>query len=390
MSAFDSAGRIEVADSGRGRIERRIFLATCAAGVVLERQASWYAAAQAPGPTVTVDGRTIGVDAVEFVAGMTPSMQFDMTKALAAQPAFQFQNGNAQQPAQAGGVAGGVGGGVGGAGGGGGRGVAIQGGVGFSGPLAKYGLALSVVAGNAKAGGKAIEQLVEIAPEVKAIDDNGDTLEPPPLGPLSLHFPDFEQRHVGKQYLYLRADKRPRMSLKTLDGELVITPGRNVVVEFAAPIAGKTTKKAFQETFTLDSLQAGPDGIRVTASFPAPKNQAPPPANMQQFMQMSMRPNDKNSYFVEVVDSDGAVYFPSGGGSGGGAQMTNFSFGVMPAGPGKPARQRQAAVLPISRSFDFAPLPPGRSLKAVRLRWIERTGPPRRVPFQLRDIPLPG
>ena len=385
MSACDSAGRIELADRVRHRVERRVFLTACLAGVVLERQASWCAAVQAPGPTVVVDGRTIGVDAVEFVAGMTPSLQFDMTKALAGQPAFQFQNGNVQQRAQAGG-----GGGVGGTGGVGGRGVAIQGGVGFSGPLAKYGLALSVVAGNVKAGGNAIEQFVEIAPQVKAVDDNGDTLEPAPLGPMSLHFPDFEQRHVGKQYLYLRADKRPRMSLKTLDGELVITPGKNVAVEFAAPIAGKATKKAFQETFTLDSLQAGADGIRVTASFPAPKNQAPPPANMQQFMQMSMLPNDKNSYLVEIVDEQGAVYFPSGGGSGGGAGMTNFSFGVMPAGPGKPARQRQAAAVPTSRSFDFAPLPPGRSLKAVRLRWIERTGAPRRVPFQLRDIPLPG
>jgi hypothetical protein len=52
--------------------------------------------------------------------------------------------------------------------------------------------------------------------------------------------------------------------------------------------------------------------------------------------------------------------------------------------------QRQNNTAPTIRNFEFAALPQGRSIKAVRMRWIERTGAARRVPFQLRDVPLPG
>ena len=387
------------------RRERRLFLAACmAGGFAIVDNPRPCLAAQAQTPTTTVDGRKISVEAVESMQSLKPQLQFDMAKAM-ANPTMQFQGGFNRQ--FGGGAAGGAGGGnAGGQGDGGGRfggggagGVIGGGGRGFSGPLASYGIALSVAGEN---NAKAADVHVEIASEVKAVDDNGEMLESPAMAPLQLHFPDFEQRNGGKHFVYLRASKQPRMMLKTLDGELVITPGRNVIVEFTAPIAGKVAKKAFQESFTIDSLQAGPDGIRVSATFPAPKNQAPPPANIQQFMQMSMMPNDKNSYFVELVDDNGDVYYPNSGGSGGGAQMTEFSFKGGPGNnvpgnnfpgnnvPGNKGKQRQAATVPTSRAFDFQPLPQGRSLKAVRMRWIERTGAPRRVPFQLRDIPLPG
>jgi hypothetical protein len=377
------------------RRERRMFLAAAAAGCFAYAQngGSCVAAqAQAQTPTVVVDGRKLSVEAVESVNDMKPSMQFDMAKAM-ANPGVQFQNGFNQQ--FRGGVGGAGGGGVGGGGVGGnvgnGRGGGFGGGFGggVSGPLASYGIAISVALDgkNGKAFGKAPEVVVEIAPEAKAVDDNDEMLESPPLGALQLHYPEFEQRNGNKQYVYLRASKQPRTRLKTLDGELVITPGRSVVVEFPAPIAGKVTKKAFQESFTIDSIQAGPDGVRVAAAFPAPKNQGPPPANIQQFMQMSMMPNDKNSYFVEIVDDQGDIYTPSSGGTGGGAQMGVFNFGDP---QGKKGMQRKNDTAPTIRSFDFAALPQGRSIKAVRMRWIERTGAARRVPFQLRDIPLPG
>lgn len=383
------------------RGERRAFLAAAAAGCfAFARNGGWCVAAQAQAqtPTVVVDGRKLSVEAVDSVKGMKPSMQFDMAKAM-ANPGMQFQNGFNQQFRGGGGGNGGGAGAFGGGGGGGGGGNGGNGrggggggggvGGGFSGPLASYGIAISIAPDgkNAKAFGKVPEVVVEIAPEAKAVDDNDELLESPPLGALQLHFPEFEQRNGNKQYVYLRASKQPRTRLKTLDGELVITPGRSVVVEFPAPIAGKVTKKAYQESFTIDSLQAGPDGIRVAASFPAPKNQGPPPANIQQFMQMSMMPNDKNSYFVEIVDDQGDVYSPNSGGMGGSAQMGIFNFGDP---QGKKGVQRKNDTAPTIRSFDFAALPQGRSIKAVRLRWIERTGAARRVPFQLRDVPLPG
>lgn len=360
------------------RLKRREFLIAIANGMMATsvfgpRLAQAQALPQTP--TTVVDGRKISVEAVESVRGMTPSIQFDMSKAM-ANPAMQFQNGKMiQQPG----------------GGGGGVAKASGGGIGLSGSLASYGIALSVAApgNNARAVGKAADVILEIAPEVKAVDDNGEALESPPIPFAAIHFVEFERRNPGKQFVYLRASKEVRTSLKTLDGELVVTPGRNVVVEFPAPINGKVTKKAFEESFAVESLQAGPDSIRVVALFPAPKNQAIP-MNMQQFMQMSMVPNEKNSCLVEIVDDQGDVHYPSSGGSSGGTQMSTFSFGGTTGQPGKPVRQRQAAPVPTSRAFDFQPLPAGRSVKAVRLRWIERTGASRRVPFQLRDIPVSG
>jgi hypothetical protein len=65
------------------------------------------------------------------------------------------------------------------------------------------------------------------------------------------------------------------------------------VVEFAAPIAGKVTKKAFQESFTIDSLQAGPEWNPKSRRPFRAEEPGPPPANIQQFMQMSMKPNDQ-------------------------------------------------------------------------------------------------
>jgi hypothetical protein len=236
------------------------------------------------------------------------------------------------------------------------------------------GIALKVEPVKSKA-----DTIIKIASAAKAVDDQRRTIETKDLGPVVNHFAQFENQYPGAQFLYLHQDGGTPEKLLSLEGELLIVPGRRLSVTFDGSNAPQI-KTADKEQFRLEMIQSkGTLGIEMVIGFPALKNVDKARSPQERFQVMVA---NRGSYSAMIEDSEGEMHRPSATTSAGGNVTTSFSSsrssakGSAKGGGGS------------SQMFSFAPLPKGRTIKAIHARLEERTGEATHVPFKLENIPL--
>ena len=99
---------------------------------------------------------------------------------------------------------------------------------------------------------------------MKAVDDKGNPV--PWMGPGALNFfdPAFEKGLEGEMVAYFQEENATEYL--TISGDLKVTPGRRIVVEF--PNGRPSTKKSGEHSFALKDLQSNDRGIHVTLALP--------------------------------------------------------------------------------------------------------------------------
>jgi hypothetical protein len=304
------------------------------------------------------------------VSGMHMTTEFDLSR-LQMKSEFQRFGDDRFSGGGAGGAGGGIGGGTGGAGGGVGGGAGGAGGGGGSFTKPNLGIALNVETIKPDS-----THFVKLGSKVKAVDDQGNEIESKNLGPAILHFADIENQFPGAQFLYVFQKSRDATKLVRLKGELLVTPGRKLIVTFDG--TKKQTKGEKKDAIKLESVASEDEGIKVTINFPQTKNTKDARTAQERFQAMMA---NRGAYSATLEDSTGAIYQSQSGTSGGG-NATSFTFN------GSNVQGSMKSSDGSIQTFGYPPLPEGRTIKAIHATMEDRTGEARSIPFTLENIPL--
>lgn len=277
-----------------------------------------------------------------------------------------FNNGN------------GIGGATGGFGsataGGGGGGFTGGGGAGFGRTFIKptYGIALKITE---EGGKRKKDQYAQLGTAVKIVELDGTEAEAKDSGPITTSWPKFDKQFPGTLGLYVPRRKGIELPIKEIHGELKITTGRRLEAVFAG--ARRQKKKVEGEEFVLKSMDESPEGLTVVVSFP-PTSAMKKANNFFDRMQLMMR--SMNCYELEIEDTEGNVYIPSGAsaaGSGGGSTQS-FSFNGNTQRRSSQSSEPELSTL----AFKFTPIQ-SYSIKTITARVIEADDEPKTVPFTI-------
>ncbi len=273
----------------------------------------------------------------------------------------------------------GTGGAVGGFGtttaGGGGGGFTGTGGATYSGGgiPANLGIALKIEADKAKAKGK--REFVELSPKIKLTNNDGSTNESEDTRPLRITYPQFEKRFPGCYAAYVYRP-RGKESVKTIEGELLVTPGRKLSAVFTDSKPQK--KKVDGEIFQLQKLESSQQGTLVQMTFPETRSMKKANNMFEKFQALTQ---SAGNFDVMLVDYDGNVYLPNGkSGSGGGSgSVQGFSFN----GTTQTRTNQSQEPSMTTMNFQFKPLPQGTEITKIIAVMTEKEGETKAIPFTM-------
>lgn len=211
--------------------------------------------------------------------------------------------------------------------------------------------------------------------KLQAVDDQGKPVLWMAPGAFNFYDPAFERDLDGQLIAYFQEENATEFL--TISGELKVTPGRRIEVEF--PNGKPSTKKSGEHSFVLKDLQSNDRGIHVTLSLPQlSKKRGNQFGNPQAMMKAVL--DQHGAFEVLIQDSEGELHSPSASGSAGGGGSASGSGG---------GTFTQDAQSNSTTSFTFGGLPYGREIKSVLVRATERTGKPQSYPFKLEKVLVP-
>jgi serine/threonine protein kinase len=222
-------------------------------------------------------------------------------------------------------------------------------------------------------------QIVEIGQNLVATGENGEKLEHQADNPITMRSLEFEASIPGAFPVYLEESQQVS-KLATLKGELLVTPGRLLIAEFNG--TQKQTKVVDGETFSIESITQGQNGIQVTVSLPQTTRQKRARTFDEQFRVLT---GSMGEFDVTIEDDEGNLYPSVGAGSGGGSSSGGGSaIGAVPQGNAKGNQVSHS-----SQSFGFHSLPQDRTIKKICIKMTDRIGDPKSYPFSMKDVPVP-
>ncbi len=189
---------------------------------------------------------------------------------------------------------------------------------------------------------------------------------------------EFENTVPGSSVVYLEELQQVE-KIASLKGELMVTPGRILVAEFTG--TAPDSQRVDGETFTLNSVTEGNGGIQVSVGLPQTTRQKRARTFEEQFKVLT---DSMGAFDVTLEDDNGDVYSANSGGSSGGSSSSSSSGGGNGSNNGNVNQSSSS-----SQSFSFPSLPPGRSIKKIRVKMTDRTGEPRSYPFEMKNVPIP-
>ena len=230
---------------------------------------------------------------------------------------------------------------------------------------------------------------------MKAVDDQGNPVQW--MGPGSFNFYDsaFEKGRSGEMIVYFQEENDTEYL--TISGELKVTPGRRIEVEFTN--AEPATKKSGGHTFVLKDVQVNDRGIHVSLALPQIiKKRGNQFGNAEAMMKSILEQQD--AFEILIQDSEGVFHYPSSSGSAGGSGNAGGSAGGFASGfsGGSAGESKgesggrtfaQEAQSNSTQSYTFGGLPDGREIRSVIVRATEKTGKPQTHPFKLQKVPVP-
>ncbi len=274
----------------------------------------------------------------------------------------------------------GTGGAVGGFGtttaGGGGGGFTGTGGATYAGGgvPANLGIALKIEADKEKAKGK--RELVELSPKIKLTNTDGSVNESQDTRPLRTTYPQFEKQFPGCYAAYVHRPRGNDSAIKTIEGELLITPGRKLSAVFTDSKPQK--KKVDGEIFQLHKMDANEQGTVVQMTFPETRSMKKAKNMFEKFQAFAQ---SNGAFDVMLVDYDGNVYLPNGksGGGGGSGSVQGFSFN----GTTQTRTNQSQEPSMTTMNFQFKPLPAGAEITKIIAVMTEKEGETKGIPFTM-------
>lgn len=225
-------------------------------------------------------------------------------------------------------------------------------------------------------GDKAIFELENM----QAVDDRGNQVLWMAPGPFNFYDPNFEEGHGDEIIAYFQEENDTEYL--TISGDLKVTPGRRIEVEF--PNGQPSTKKSGQYSFTLIEIQNNDRGIHVSLSVPQlTKIRGNQFGNPQAMMKAVLE--QQGAFEVFIQDTQGVLHAPGASGSAGGSSSASGTGG----GTGNGGAFGQDATSNSTQTFTFGGLPYGRQIKSVVVRATEKTGKPQSYPFKLQKVQVP-
>lgn len=225
-----------------------------------------------------------------------------------------------------------------------------------------------------------VSGIVEISPKLIATGENGQELAHQADNPMTMRCLDFENAVTGSSVVYLE-ELQQIERIASLKGELMVTPGRILVAEFTG--TAPESQRVDGETFTLNSVTEGNGGIQLSVTLPQTTRQKRARTFEEQFKVLT---DSMGAFDVTMEDDNGDVYSANSGGSSGGSSSSSSSGGGNGFNNGNGNVNQSSN---SSQSFSLPSLPPGRSIKKIRVKMTDRTGEPRSYPFEMKNVPIP-
>jgi serine/threonine protein kinase len=225
-----------------------------------------------------------------------------------------------------------------------------------------------------------VNGIAEVSAKLIATGENGQELAHQANNPMTMRCLEFENTVPGSSVVYLEELQQVE-EIASLKGDLIVTPGRILVAEFTG--TARDSQRVDGETFTLNSVTEGNGGIQVSATLPPTTRQKRARTFEEQFKVLT---DSMGAFDVTLEDDNGDVYSANSGGSSGGSSSGSSSGGGNGFNNGNGNVNQSSS---SSQSFSFAALPPGRSIKKIRVKMTDRIGEPRSYPFEMRDVPVP-
>lgn len=225
-----------------------------------------------------------------------------------------------------------------------------------------------------------VSSIVEVSAKLIATGEAGQELAHQADNPMTMRCLDFENAVPGSSVVYLEELQQVE-KIASLKGELMVTPGRILVAEFTG--TAPESQRVDGETFTLNSVTEGNGGIQVSVALPQTTRQKRARTFEEQFKVLT---DSMGAFDVTMEDDNGEVYAANSGGSSGGSSSGSGSGSGNGLNNGSGNVNQQSS---SSQSFSFPSLPPGRSIKKIRVKMTDRTGEPKSYPFDMKDVPIP-
>ena len=216
---------------------------------------------------------------------------------------------------------------------------------------------------------------------MEAVDDEGEPVLW--MGPDAFNFFDsaFERDLQGEMVAYFQEENDTEYL--TISGDLKVTPGRLIEVEF--PNGKPSTKKSGAHSFVLKDVQNNDRGIHVSLDLPElTKKRGNQFGNAQAMLKGVLE--QQGAFEVVILDSEGMSHYPGASGMSGGGGSASGSGGGSGNGGGSFGQEAQYH---SSKTFTFGGLPYGREIKSVIVRATEKTGKPQSHSFKLDKVPVP-
>ncbi len=260
--------------------------------------------------------------------------------------------------------------------GGGGGGFTGTGGATYSGGgiPANLGVALKIEAEKGKAKGK--REFIELSPKIKLTNTDGSVNESEDTRPLRTTYPQFEKQFPGCYAAYVHRPRGTESTIQTIEGELLITPGRKLNAVFTDTKPQK--KKVDGEIFQLQKLESTQQGTIVQMTFPETALMKKATNMFEKFQAFTQA---TGCFDLMLVDYDGNVYLPNGksGGGGGSGSVQGFSFN----GTTQTRTNQSQEPSMTTMNFQFKPLPPGTQITKIIAVMTEKEGETKEIPFTM-------
>jgi hypothetical protein len=227
--------------------------------------------------------------------------------------------------------------------------------------------------------------LIQGFQNVHAQDDRGQALRCPTMpfraGKLMVR-PEQDAKRQARLGFLKEADAR---SLKTIEGEFVVTNGVVRTLEFAGDeLHSGASKRLGQIDTTIDNYYLGSGHVAVSITCITGQFEPRYPIGLQENLERMEL--GERTIQMELVGTDGVAYRNSGS-SGSSHRVRALSVGA------DGVARRDGTVEGLSTvtsklSFSFPAIPEGIRPQKMILRVVEQQGENFRVPFKFTDIPL--
>jgi hypothetical protein len=226
--------------------------------------------------------------------------------------------------------------------------------------------------------------IVEFGIRATAYGPNDELIESRDYGPSILQFPSIENQYPEHRFLYFYSKKPGVPDVQKVQGELRVIEGKTIEFDVEPPNRATTITKD-KRKFVIHPVVANEKSIQFGIELPEPQSIRNARTPLERFEAGRANRGNVN---IRLEDDLGNFYSKTGMWTANNAPQSNsWSSSTSTRGQGRSTISSAIGgtvgnMEQQLQQVEFAPLPESRSVKRIHIRFTERAGEVKIIPFE--------